>query len=690
MASSSPDKSSVQLQLRKIVRELKAAKANNEGRLPHGALSEMVARMQPTLPRLTREMLKYQMRKPTMGETSDGTRCDGSHCTAAVQDGDSSPNSVSTTMHTMHTSTCRTEQEDDNTRSITVPESVGRPSGNSKGSSREMMNRVKAAKEEAALEYRIAREKARNEGTRAKAGELSRIIIRAKSKYQVPRSTVISACTIQTRAKRNRLAPKVSSGTPSPMLGIEPHIVQVLTQLSRLRTPINVATGLQVVNSVIFHSEYAARVLAWKYKHNAPTRLAARMTGKEPSYLLGKGYWVGFMKRNGHLVGSKKFVKFDAARAEWCTHNSLKTMYQEVYNEMVTGGIAEKLEVEVMYDQEGEAVTEVEASFGLPTMYKVLQPEKLLFVVEIGSNSSEANDGNVRGVEILFDASARPQQRTATKDSDFTVLAFTAATGAPVMCAIIFAAKEMDESWVLGFDPDADWHGDENNIIGNAGRGKRFPMGPSCTFNGITVPTFCCCSENGSLNADLLVAMLSTMDKLSVFDRSEGVPPFLLLDRHGSLFGLPFLEYINNPQTKWNVCIGVPHGTSYWQVGDSSEQNDCFKVALSKQKRELLLRKENQRADCAIEKVDVVDLVSRAWDVSFARAESNRNAMVKRGWSPLNYNCLLYPEIQATQCVDRSVQPSHISADESDAVPPGGLNFTAGIAGNLMSEGVAL
>ena len=126
------------------------------------------------------------------------------------------------------------------------------------------------------------------------------------------------------------------------MLRIEPYIVEVLIQLSRLGRPINVTTGLQLANSIIAGIEHASNILAWKQKHNVQARAAARTTGKEPSPLLGKGYWAGFNRRNGHLVRGKRLVKFDAKRAAWCTHDNFQTMYDTVYNEMVTGGIAEE------------------------------------------------------------------------------------------------------------------------------------------------------------------------------------------------------------------------------------------------------------------------------------------------------------------------------------------------------------
>jgi len=63
--------------------------------------------------------------------------------------------------------------------------------------------------------------------------------------------------------------------------------------------------------------------------------------------------------------------------------------------------------------------------------------------------------------------------------------------------------------------------------------------------------------------------MLKNIDKHEAFDRSNGIPPFLLLDGHGSQFQLDFLEYANDVHDeghKWNVCVGVPYGMLYWQL----------------------------------------------------------------------------------------------------------------------------
>ena len=116
-------------------------------------------------------------------------------------------------------------------------------------------------------------------------------------------------------------------------------------------------------------------------------------------------------------------------------------------------------------------------------------------------------------------------------------------------------------------------------------------MGPSCDVGGKKVPCFICNSENGSITSELLCSMLKHMDDCCVFDRTDGVLPFLLLYGHGSRFELPFLEYINDVAHKWQLCIGVPYGTSFWQVGDSAEQIGSFKMTMVRAKVKLLKKK---------------------------------------------------------------------------------------------------
>ncbi len=163
------------------------------------------------------------------------------------------------------------------------------------------------------------------------------------------------------------------------------------------------------------------------------------------------------MKRNGHVIKSKRAVKFEPKRAEWLTYKNFKFMYDGTYKEMALRGITSELSTTAVYlNKQGEIVDTKEDIFGLPAKYIIHRPDKLVFVDEVGSNTSTTNDGKVGGEKFLCERTARPQIRAATKDSHFTVLGFTAATGEPIMCAIIFAADKFAAAWVLGYNASAD------------------------------------------------------------------------------------------------------------------------------------------------------------------------------------------------------------------------------------------
>ena len=103
-----------------------------------------------------------------------------------------------------------------------------------------------------------------------------------------------------------------------PILAIEPHKFELVSQLARIQCPINVTTGLQLANSIVAGIQYESELVSWKEKHCV---FACRLTrgdgnkdkkdisAKKDSHLLGWGYWRNFMKHNGHLTKSKKVVK---------------------------------------------------------------------------------------------------------------------------------------------------------------------------------------------------------------------------------------------------------------------------------------------------------------------------------------------------------------------------------------------
>ncbi len=142
--------------------------------------------------------------------------------------------------------------------------------------------------------------------------------------------------------------------------------------------------------------------------------------------------------------------------------------------------------------------------------------------------------------------------------------------------------------------------------------------------------------------------------------------------------------------------MGVPYGTSYWQVGDSSEQNGCFKLALTRDKHELLRRKELTGIIFGINKGNITYIVTQAWADSFASVVHNKSALADPGWNPLNFNSLRHPEIAATRYMGGLVGGGGSNANddgrEDVMIPAEGLQvaefltLSIGLSGSLIDE----
>jgi hypothetical protein len=175
------------------------------------------------------------------------------------------------------------------------------------------------------------------------------------------------------------------------------------------------------------------------------------------------------------------------------------------------------------------------------------------------------------------------------------------------------------------------------------GADRMFPLYPTCTFNGVEVPTFVMRSKNGSINSQLLTNMMSKMDDHSLFDRSDGVNPFLIYDGHGSRFEEVFLEYTVESNRHWTCFIGVSYGTSVWYLGDSPEQNGTCKIESKKAKEETIWRNIHAGLPAIIERTDIVRIMDIAWQKSFARVDTNLKVIAERGWGGLMYVLLDHP-----------------------------------------------
>ena len=238
------------------------------------------------------------------------------------------------------------------------------------------------------------------------------------------------------------------------------------------------------------------------------------------------------------------------------------------------------------------------------------------------------------------------------------------------MCAIILKSEgdvaDLPVSLKLGIDPTATDVSQTTGMLteewirANSGPGKAMAGGPTCNFRGKEVPCFIDCSPKASITSQMLADMLAAIDGLGIYNREEGGPiPFLLLDGHHSPLELPFLEYINNKEHEWMVCIGVPYGTHLWQVGDSSQQNGSFKMWVYKIKGEFILCKETS----SFSMTDIVPIVAHSWPHSFGRKEGNLHAIAVRGWGPCNSALLCHADILPTK--DEESKDEESKDDES-------------------------
>ena len=476
-----------------------------------------------------------------------------------------------------------------------------------------------------------------------------------KRRLDVPDDIVISAHTIRQRQKRGGVVlagqkGRQSGGLISPLISIEPQIVEILIQMAQIRQCLTPAEAIQLINSLIVGTQVQEDLIKFKQKFS-----------NNVDGTVGVGYWRAFKKRNKHLIRSKKGKRYELNRANWSTYANFAQMYEQIYDEMEEAGLAVKFASPKWMDKLGNEVLK-ENSFGCMVTHDLLFPEMCLVMDEVGGNTSQKGDGHKGGQLMICAKDMVPQQKASTNDKHFTLLGLTALTGDPVMCVLIIEGKKMNALQECGMDIFAEKIGEMSDEIffeNNQGQGKRFPGGPTCVFQGKDIPCLVRFTQSGSITSEVLVDILATLDKLDVMNRVGGERrPFLLLDGHGSRLELPFLSYINDEAHPWAVCIGVPYGTALWQVGDSSEQNGSYMMALGEYKEKLIAEKDKLDMPLTISPHEIIPMVNYAWSHSFARCIKNKKAISERGWNPLNRVLLTDPSIRSTMTAQEKEQES--------------------------------
>ena len=458
-----------------------------------------------------------------------------------------------------------------------------------------------------------------------------------KENFDLEETFIFSYHTALSRIRRRNLD---AEGTYSPLAEIEPQLIELIKCMAKIKRSLTLTEGLHLCNQLIADTPIQDKLIDYKLARNIYA------SSREELGKVGKHYWKKFLRRNKDAIRAKPGRRFALDRSSWTTIMNFSDMYEHVEQVMIDSKIATRLPQPQWMDKNGVIVPDEESAVGCKVEVTLNRPDLALVMDEVGCNLSQEADKRVAGERFLTGRDDEAYKSISTKNKHFTVLGVTALNGHPVLCVVIIAGKKGEIPSASGIDWKAvdineDYaikEGEEVKFFrDNRGEGGMFPEGPVCQFKGKTIPSFVTFSESGGMDGKILTDILRHLDHLQVFkeDRNDGYIPFILLDGHQSRFELEFLRYINNPNTRWNACIGVPYGTSLWQVGDSSQQNGKFKVLMTKKKREIFderLKRFCQHFHLII--TDIMIIVRETWTEAFGDISANLEAISQRGWNP--------------------------------------------------------
>ena len=175
---------------------------------------------------------------------------------------------------------------------------------------------------------------------------------------------------------------------------------------------------------------------------------------------------------------------------------------------MVETGVAVELDSPVWMDRAGNEVEDEADAYGCKVTHKVIRPDMCICGDEVGGNLSMKGDGNEGGKLLLGERGYVAQEKASTHSRKFTMIGFTALTGDPVMCVLIFEGKRPNGSIEAGIDITIKPNGspsDPDYVEINSGAGKYFPGAPVCNFKGKMVPAVVRWHESASITSDILV-----------------------------------------------------------------------------------------------------------------------------------------------------------------------------------------
>ena len=137
----------------------------------------------------------------------------------------------------------------------------------------------------------------------------------------------------------------------------------------------------------------------------------------------------------------------------------------------------------------------------LSTLYPVCRRKRVFHLPK--------ESGHVSGQKFVVERGTVPQTMASTTDQKFTMLPFTSASVEAVCCTLIFQRKSqaVPAPWCTGIDysitPILSANGEEIDVEMNVGKGKYYPGGLSCQYNGKTVDCLIFVLKSGGITGDI-------------------------------------------------------------------------------------------------------------------------------------------------------------------------------------------
>jgi hypothetical protein len=82
----------------------------------------------------------------------------------------------------------------------------------------------------------------------------------------------------------------------------------------------------------------------------------------------------------------------------------MQEIYDKIYSQLVEVGLAVQHPEPVWHDKDGNVVDEEHLAVGLKSRFELIHPDWLIFVDEVGFNTSQTKDGQVGGEKFLCTA----------------------------------------------------------------------------------------------------------------------------------------------------------------------------------------------------------------------------------------------------------------------------------------------